>query len=214
MKIYFLAFLFLFACAKAGAQNETDTTDVAVFKKVEVEASFTGGDRAWRQYLERNVNAEIPTNNFAPPGAYTVIVQFIVDKDGSISDVKALTNHGFGMEEEVIRIIRRGPKWAPAIMNGKPVKAYRKQPVTFQVFAEFELSTYKLIAGEEKSVEVKVDRVKDEDVEVFLSSGKIRHDTGNKYIIKVDRPGKVILTVWITQKKKKREIGKVALEVK
>src|ERR1700741_4523784 len=110
MKIYFLAYLFLFACAKAGAQNETDTTDDAVFKRVDIEASFTGGDKAWRQYLERNVNGEIPATNYAPPGAYTVVVQFIVDKDGSISDVRSLTNHGFGMEEEVIRIIRKGPK--------------------------------------------------------------------------------------------------------
>ena len=52
-------------------------------------------------------------------GTYTTIVIFIVDKEGNISDVKALTAHGFGMEEEVIRVIKNGPKWIPAIQNGR-----------------------------------------------------------------------------------------------
>jgi protein TonB len=56
-----------------------------------------------------------------------------VDKGGNISDVKGLTKHGYGMEEEAIRVIKRGPKWTPAIQNGRNVNAYRKQPVTFVV---------------------------------------------------------------------------------
>jgi protein TonB len=64
------------------------------------------------------------------------MVQFIVDKQGNISDVKALTNHGYGMEEEAIRAIKRGPKWTPAIQNGRNVNAYRKQPITFVVAEE------------------------------------------------------------------------------
>jgi protein TonB len=65
-----------------------------------------------------------------------VIIQFIVDLDGSLSEVKALTLHGFGMEEEAIRVIKAGPKWEPAIQNGRKVKAYRKQPITFLVSDE------------------------------------------------------------------------------
>jgi protein TonB len=61
------------------------------------------------------------------------VVQFIVDKDGNVSEVKALTSHGYGMEEEAVRVIKRGPKWTPAIQNGRQVKAYRKQPITFVV---------------------------------------------------------------------------------
>jgi protein TonB len=62
-----------------------------------------------------------------------VVVQFVVDKEGKISDVKAMTSHGFGMEEEAVKVIRKGPNWVPAVQNGRNVKAYRRQPITFVV---------------------------------------------------------------------------------
>lgn len=104
-----------------------------VFTKVEVEAGFPGGEGGWRRYLTNNLNANTPVENGAPEGTYTVIVRFIVSKDGSISDVTAETNHGYGMEEEAVKIIKRGPKWTPAIQNGRNVNAYRRQPITFLV---------------------------------------------------------------------------------
>jgi protein TonB len=107
-----------------------------IFEKVEIEASFKGGEGAWKKYLERNLNPNTPVDNGAPEGTYTVYVQFVVSKDGSISDVKALTNHGYGMEAEAIRVIKKGPAWVPAVQNGRQVNAYRKQPITFQVQAE------------------------------------------------------------------------------
>lgn len=107
-----------------------------IFEKVEIEASFKGGEGAWRKYLERNLNGNTPVDNGAPEGTYTVYVQFVVSKDGSISDVKPLTNHGFGMEQEAVRVIKKGPNWTPAVQNGRSVNAYRKQPITFQVTGE------------------------------------------------------------------------------
>ncbi|MEO7394440.1 MAG: energy transducer TonB, partial [Chitinophagaceae bacterium] len=107
-----------------------------IFDKVEIEASFPGGDSKWRQYLERNANGQVATDNGAPEGTYTTVVQFVVDKEGNISDVRSLTNHGYGMEDEAMRVIRKGPKWTPAVQNGRQVKAYRKQPITFQVQSE------------------------------------------------------------------------------
>jgi protein TonB len=104
-----------------------------IFTKVENEAAFPGGAAAWRRYLERNLNPSTPVDNGAPPGTYQVIVKFIVSKDGSISAVQAETNHGFGMEEEAVKIIKKGPKWTPALQNGRNVNAYRRQPITFVV---------------------------------------------------------------------------------
>jgi protein TonB len=74
-----------------------------------------------------------PVDNGAQPGTYQVVVRFIVSKDGSISDVVAETKHGYGMEEEAIRVIKKGPNWTPAQQNGRFVNAYRRQPITFQV---------------------------------------------------------------------------------
>lgn len=104
-----------------------------VFTKVEVEASFPGGDAAWARYLQKNLNPNVPVDNEAPPGRYRVEVRFIVAKDGSISDVQATSGHGYGMEQEAIRVIKKGPKWEPALQNGRHVNAYRSQPIVFNV---------------------------------------------------------------------------------
>ena len=111
-----------------------DTTDMErIFEKVDIEASYPGGDKAWRKFLESKLDGTVATTNRAPVGVYTVMIQFVVDKEGHVTDIKPLTNHGYGMENEVIRLLKRSPRWNPAIQNGKPVKAYRKQPVTFMV---------------------------------------------------------------------------------
>jgi hypothetical protein len=98
--------------------------------KVEIDAKYPGN---WRSFLEKHLNGQVAVDNGAPVGIHTTIIQFIVDTKGNVSDVKALTNVGYGLEQESIRVIKQSGKWKPAMMNGKPVKAYRKQPITFQV---------------------------------------------------------------------------------
>lgn len=107
--------------------------DNKIFNKVEVEAAFPGGEGAWVKYLRKNLDPNVPIDNGAPEGTYQVVVRFVVSKDGSISDVQSETNHGYGMEQEAIKIIKKGPKWTPALQNGRNVNAYRRQPITFVV---------------------------------------------------------------------------------
>ena len=105
----------------------------SVFTGEEKEATFPGGEKGWRSYLEKNLNPDVPVNRKAPPRSYNVKIKFIVQTDGSITDITAETYYGYGMEEEVIRVIKKGPKWVPAVQYGRKVKAYRIQPVTFVV---------------------------------------------------------------------------------
>ncbi len=121
---------------KQIVEEKKEEDENKIFDKVEIEASFPGGEGKWRRYLETTCNAQVASDNGAPEGTYTTVIQFVVDKDGNISDVRAITNHGYGMEEEAMRVIKKGPKWTPAIQNGRQVKAYRKQPITFQVTGE------------------------------------------------------------------------------
>jgi protein TonB len=100
---------------------------------VEIEAKFTGN---WRSFLLKNLNPDVPVNNSAPAGNYTIVIQFVVDKEGNVSDIKPLTDLGYGMEQEAVRVLKKATKWEPAIQNGYPVKAYRKQAITFQVMEE------------------------------------------------------------------------------
>ena len=110
-----------------------ENEDEKIFTKVEKEAEFPGGSSAWRRYLERNLNPQVPLDNGAPPGIYTVIIRFVVSRDGAISDVQCESDPGYGMCDEAKKIIRKGPSWTPALQNGRNVNAYRRQPITFQV---------------------------------------------------------------------------------
>ncbi|MEP6682564.1 MAG: energy transducer TonB [Parafilimonas sp.] len=100
------------------------------FTSVQVEAKFKGD---WNKYLERNLNAQTPADNGAPPGRYTVTVSFLVSKDGSISEVKALNDPGYGCGAEATRVIKKGPAWSPAIQNGRNVIYRQKQNIVFEV---------------------------------------------------------------------------------
>ena len=101
--------------------------------EMQKEAKFSGN---WENFLRRNLNANIPADNGAPVGNHTIVIQFVVSTDGNISDIKPITNLGYGMEQEAIRVLKKATKWEPAIQNGHPVKAFRRQPITFQVLTD------------------------------------------------------------------------------
>ena len=112
---------------------KTDDDENKVFTKVEVDAAYPGGEASWRRYLTNSLDADVPVNNGAPAGTYTVIVRFIVARDGSVSDVVAETSHGYGMEQESVKAIKKSGKWTPAIQNGRNVTAYKRQPISFVI---------------------------------------------------------------------------------
>lgn len=101
------------------------------FEKVEVDARFSGN---WENFLRRYLDPNVPVDHGAPAGRHTVVIQFVVDVDGSVSDIRPLTSIGYGMEQEAIRVLKKAAKWIPAVQNGRPVQAYRRQPIIFEVF--------------------------------------------------------------------------------
>ncbi|GEO09065.1 energy transducer TonB [Segetibacter aerophilus] len=109
-----------------------------VFTKVEKEAKFPGGMDGWKRYLERNLNANVAADDGAPAGNYTVKVQFIVDKEGGISNVQAIEVPKAcpSCGPEAVKVIKKGPKWEPAVQNGRNVIYQAIQYVTFQVAEE------------------------------------------------------------------------------
>jgi protein TonB len=126
--------LFLFIGSFANAQEiVASDTATKVFSKVEKEANFPGGLPGWRDYLINNLNAYVPVQNGAPVGKYTVLVRFKVCTDGSLCDIEAVNNPGFGLSDEAIRVIKESGNWVPAEQLGKKVKSIYNQPVTFIV---------------------------------------------------------------------------------
>ena len=104
-----------------------------IFTVVQIPAEFPGGQSGWVRYLERTLNRDLPVENGAPTGKYAVTVSFIVAKDGSISEVRAENDPGYGTKEEAVRVIQRGPKWKPAVQNGRNVIYRHRQAIVFMV---------------------------------------------------------------------------------
>lgn len=121
----------------ASPKKEEEDYD-GLFRKVEIEAKFPGGMEAWKRYLERNLNANAAADDGATTGMYTVKVQFIVDKEGGISNVQAIEVPKAcpSCGPEAVKVITKGPKWEPAIQNGRKVIYLAIQYVTFQVTEE------------------------------------------------------------------------------
>jgi protein TonB len=114
------------------APKKDDEDYDKTFTKVEIESSFPGGDGAWLRYLNKNLRYPDDAVNNEIQG--TVIVQFIVDKEGNVSDVSAIAGpDNGGLREEAVRVIKRSGKWTPAIQNGRQVKSYKKQPIVFRL---------------------------------------------------------------------------------
>ncbi|MFT3911506.1 MAG: energy transducer TonB [Ferruginibacter sp.] len=124
--ISFIVFL------NANSFGQTTNTVDTICAHPELEARMPGGDAAWRQFLKKNLNAAIASNNGAPQGTYTVIVKGIISKDGKISNVTAETNFGYGMEEEAIRVMKLS-FWMAALNNNERVKTVHRMPITFVV---------------------------------------------------------------------------------
>ena len=87
---------------------------------------FPGGKSAWALFIKKHLNSNV----------YKVVVLFLVDKNGRVSNLNTVTHWGYGMEEEVLRVMKLCPVWKPAIKDGKAVEAYKAQPVTFQITSE------------------------------------------------------------------------------
>jgi len=103
------------------------------FHTVQVQASFPGGPGAWQKFLERNLRQDVAVESGAPPADYVVVVSFLVDRDGNVTEVKAETDPGYGTAAEAVRVIQRSGKWTPAIQNGRNVIYRQKQSIVFRV---------------------------------------------------------------------------------
>jgi antitoxin component YwqK of YwqJK toxin-antitoxin module len=108
----------------------------SIFNKEVKEAEYASGDIGWRKLMRENLNGLVPVDKGAPGGIYQVIAKFVVDIDGSFFDLEIENDPGYGMGNEAIRVLKKMEKWKPAMKYGKPVKAYRRQPITFQVSEE------------------------------------------------------------------------------
>jgi hypothetical protein len=108
-----------------------------VFTKTEQAPRFPGGSESFRRYLDRNLKKDAAALDGAPIGVYNVKVQFIIDPEGNVSNVKAIEvpKECPSCGAEAVKVIRKGPKWEPAVQNGRNVVFQNIETISLQVSA-------------------------------------------------------------------------------
>jgi protein TonB len=115
----------------ANKRNIAQEEDVKPFLIVEQMPQFPGGDEDLMKYIRDNTKYPQMAKEAGITG--TVFVQFVVGKDGRISDVRILRGIGGGCDEEAIRVVRSMPSWKAGKQNGVAVPVYFKLPIKFSL---------------------------------------------------------------------------------
>lgn len=111
--------------------EEEEIQEAAVFKVAEEMPEFPGGPEKLLEYLNENLRyPEMARENDIQGRVY---VQFVVEPDGSISNVEVIRSIGGGCDEEAVRLVQNMPKFKPGKMNGYPVRVQYTVPVKFML---------------------------------------------------------------------------------
>ena len=128
LKVALTMLVLLFSFMTSTAQTKKNEM---VFDVVEVMPQFPGGQIAMLQYLMKNI--KYPEQAVKEGIQGRVTVRFIVEKDGSISDVKPVLSVHPLLNKEAVRVVKSMPKWTPGKQNGKPVRVRFNLPVMFKL---------------------------------------------------------------------------------
>lgn len=109
------------------ATSEEDT----VYQIVEQMPQYTGGEEAMMKYVSENIKYPQAAKDKNIAGR--VFVSFVIEKDGSVNEVKVMRGIGGGCDEEAVRVIKEMPKWKPGMQKGKPVRVNYMMPIFFKL---------------------------------------------------------------------------------
>jgi len=125
--------LFIFSCKSSNVILENNNMDdVILLPHVEIKPMFNGKEYVdgFREYIYQNVKYPIEAMKSSISG--TVIVQFIIEKDGSVSNAKVIKSAHKLLDYEALRIIKQSPNWTPASKENEKVRVLINFPVTFR----------------------------------------------------------------------------------
>lgn len=102
-----------------------------IFMVVEDQPEPQGGIQAFYEYVSKNMKYPSQARRMGVEGK--VFVQFVVNTDGSLTDVQAIKGIGAGCDEEAVRVIQSAPKWKPGKQRGRAVRVRMVLPITFKL---------------------------------------------------------------------------------
>lgn len=119
--------------APATQNQDKNPQDKSVFTVVDEMPMFPGGDEARMKYLKENIAYPEEARKAGIEGV--VYITFVVEADGSMSDIGILRGIGGGCDEEAMRVIEGMPTWQPGLQRGKPVRTQFNMPIRFTLGA-------------------------------------------------------------------------------
>lgn len=115
----------------AARVNDVGKDGKEIFDVTEVQPNPPGGIDGWNSYLASNLAYPSQARQMGVEG--TVIVVFLINSDGSVSNVEILKGIGAGCDEEALRVVQNSPNWAPAQQKGQVVNSRMRLPVRFKL---------------------------------------------------------------------------------
>lgn len=112
-------------------ETKVARTDEKIFQSAETMPEFPGGDADMFRWISRNIRypEQAAKNNIQG----RVTLQFVVEKDGSVGDVKIVRGVDPELDAEAVRVVKTLPKFKPATMNGEPVRVWYAFPIMFKL---------------------------------------------------------------------------------
>jgi len=154
--------------------EEVEEIEEEIFTVVEVQPQFPGGEDSLYNFIYSNLRYPQVAKDNAIEGR--VFLTFVVEKDGSITNVKIIRDIGGGCGHEAKRVVEMMPKWIPGKQNGKPVRVQFNMPIRFEVQEEDKAKhtdETSLLKNDSTSsntiVKVIFDLESDEETEIILS---------------------------------------------
>ena len=120
--------------AEQSDPDDTEQTEERTFVVVESPASFPGGAKAQAEFVANNLEYPVLARETGVQGH--VIVNFIVEKDGSLTNIKVVRGVDPSLDKAAVKIIEKMPKWTPAKQGGVTVRSEITIPVNFRLNAD------------------------------------------------------------------------------
>lgn len=115
----------------SGAGTGGNGNEIIEASGVDVYPEFPGGMEGWSKYIQKNLRYPSMAQDEGIQGK--VFLSFVVEKDGTITDVKVVRGIGYGCDDEAIRVIKKSPRWKAGMQNNLPVRVRYNMPISYTI---------------------------------------------------------------------------------
>jgi protein TonB len=132
----YFVFVISLACSTLTFSQKTDSlskpaSNAPVYRVVQIMPEFPGGKDSMNAFIKANLKYPRAAKENSKQG--TVVIEFVIDTDGSLTDIKVKTAIYPLLDQEALRVVKLMPKYSPGKQAGKPVKVISSIPITFKM---------------------------------------------------------------------------------